>query len=127
MAQYASTFAACLGSWGHNLTIRFIARLPGTVALAQKKASKSHVIDHVDVTDFQPGGMATGTLSVNSAVEVRSHGDRCPSPSSAPSPKPRGSGPSSEDMRCCEARIDEFAFQPVTRKSHDGKRRKSIG
>jgi CRISPR-associated protein Csx16 len=60
-----------------------------------------------------------GTLPVNLVAEVCSRGGRYLHLSLDLTPELRGSELSSEDMRRCGARVEEFVIQPVTRKPLD--------
>jgi CRISPR-associated protein Csx16 len=99
------------------MTVYFITRHPGAVAWAHEEGIEvTHLIDHLDVTDIQPGDVVIGTLPVNLAAEVCARGGRYLHLSLELPPELRGRELSTEDMRRFGARIKEFSIVSVPTK-----------
>jgi CRISPR-associated protein Csx16 len=90
----------------------FVTRHPGAKDWAQQVGL--HVdrqIDHIKMEEIREGDCVIGSLPVNLAAEVCNRGGRYLHLSLDLPPELRGQELSVEQMRCCNARIEEYVVQ----------------
>ncbi|QGU32114.1 CRISPR-associated protein Csx16 [Thermochromatium tepidum] len=102
----------------------FVSRHPGAHDWAAKEGLEvDAVIPHLDPAIIQPGDIVIGTLPVNLAGEVCARGGRYLNLSLDLPPELRGQELSTEQIRACGARIEEYR---ITRVDADGSRCKLV-
>lgn len=70
-------------------------------------------IDHLDTGDIRPGDVVIGSLPVNLAAEVCVRGGHYLHLSLDLPTELRGRELTAEQMRACDARVEEFSIRPV--------------
>jgi len=96
------------------MSIYFVTRHPGAHEWAAAEGlAVDTVLPHLDPASIEPGDQVIGSLPVNLAAEVCARGGRYLHLSLDLPPALRGQELSIEQMRACNARIEEYQVLPV--------------
>lgn len=102
------------------MTTYFISRHPGARDWATAEGLQVDVqIDHLDPSTIRSGDVVIGTLSINLISEVCALGGRYLHLSLDLTANLRGHELSAEDMRQCNARLEEYRALPVPKPTTD--------
>lgn len=97
------------------MTTWFVTRHPGAIEWAARRGlAVDRCITHLDPETVAPGDTVIGVLPVNLAARVCERGGRYFNLSLDLPPEARGRELSAQDMRACNARLEEFFIQRST-------------
>lgn len=96
------------------MTTYFISRHPGAVQWAREQGVPvDKQLAHLDIGDIHTGDIVIGSLPVNLVAQLNRKGARYLHLSLNLSPEWRGLELSVEQMRQCQARLEEFRVERI--------------